>query len=98
MLIWVHPEMKNSLHRKIFDHLRKMTEKGKRQIDRIALQRELEEKFIELGGRTYQYLCADESKSELHQDKHIMQLVTGIAELENELALIDKEISKNKFD
>ncbi len=76
---------------KFLNQIRRMTESGRWHIDRIALQRELEEKFIELGGRTYHHLCADEKESELRNDKYIMQLVTGISELENELDRLEQE-------
>ncbi len=61
-----------------------MTKVGRIKIDVLALKKEIEEKFVELGGRVY-HLNIEGDKININSDKKIQQLIEQIKELEVEL-------------
>lgn len=66
---------------------------GRIKIDVLSLKKEIEEKFIELGGRTYHFVT-EEKKYNLKEEKDIAQLIERIKELEAELNGYEEELRR----
>lgn len=79
------------------DKTSEYTKIGRIKIDILGVKKEIEEKLLELGGRLYD-LVAEESKYEIKNNKHIMQLIEQIKELENELKKYSEELKRIKVD
>jgi len=71
------------------------TKIGRIKIDVLGIKKEMEEKFIELGGRVYQ-LMGEEEKNDYTKNKEINHIVEQIHELERELNAYDAEIKRIK--
>lgn len=69
------------------------TRMGRIKIDILGLKREIEEKFIELGGRVYQ-LGGENKQIDLNKDKEIAHLIEQIRELEQELESYEQALQK----
>ncbi len=70
---------------------------GRIKIDVLGIKKEIEEKFIELGGRVYQQ-AIEENKKSIDDDMHISQLIMQIRELEQELKENEDELLAIKKD
>ena len=68
----------------VADKTSEYTRIGRIKIDMLGIKKEIEEKFIELGGRVYQR-AVEEEKNSIDDDIHISQLILQIQELEQEL-------------
>ena len=64
---------------------------GRIKIGVLGIKKEIEEKFIELGGRVYQQ-ALEENKKNIDDDMHISQLILQIKELEQELKKNEDEM------
>lgn len=69
------------------------TRMGRIKIDILGLKREIEEKFIELGGRVY-HLGGEQKQIDLYKDKEIAHLIEQIKEFEQELQAYEEEMKK----
>lgn len=67
----------------VADKTAEYTRMGRLKIDVLGVKKEIEEKFIELGGRVYQR-AIEENKNSIDDDMHISQLILQIKELEQE--------------
>ncbi len=70
---------------------------GRIKIDVLGIKKEIEEKFIELGGRVYQQVV-EKNKKSIDDDMHISQLILQIRELEQELKKNEKDMHTIKKD
>jgi len=77
------------------DKTSEYTKIGRIKIDVLGLKKEIEEKFIELGGRVY-HNVAEENKKCIDDDLQIGQLILQIKELEKELNDYDVELRRIK--
>ncbi len=75
------------------DKTSEYTKIGRIKIDVLGLKKEIEEKFIELGGRTYHFVT-EEKKYNLKGEKEIAQLIERIKELETELNSYEEELRR----
>ncbi|MBD3223612.1 MAG: hypothetical protein GF313_02715 [Caldithrix sp.] len=68
------------------------THQGKIRIAIISVKKEIEEKFIELGGRVYHSIEEDNQKN-VTTDKNIQQLIEQLKELEEELYELQNKLN-----
>ncbi len=69
------------------------TKAGRLKIDVVGVKKEIEEKFIELGGRLY-HSIVKHKKYDVKDDKQMMQIIEQIKELEEELAVLQEQLKK----
>ncbi len=79
----------------VADKTSEYTKLGRIKIDVLGLKKEIEEKFIELGGRVYQR-AIEENINSINKDMHISQLILQIKELEQELKIHKKDMQNIK--
>ena len=79
--------------RKAGDKTSGYTRRGRIKIEILGLKREIEEKFIELGGRVFQ-LAGKQRRIDLDRQKEIAHLVEQLKELEHELQKYEEEMKK----
>lgn len=77
------------------DKSSEFTRIGRLKIDLLGVQKELEEKFIELGGRLYHGLAQD-TDFEYKKDINIIHLIEQIRKLEDELNEYRSELKRIK--
>ena len=68
-----------------------MTRIGRIKIEMIALKRDIERAFIELGGRVYHNL-EERHENDMLSDQRIKQLVKEIKSLESKLRTLEKKV------
>jgi hypothetical protein len=98
MSLWEH--LKKGLMEGIqtaTDKTSEYTKIGRIKIDVLGVKKEIEEKLQELGGRLYHLIVEDQSY-DIKKDKHIMQLIEQVKELEEELQVYSKELKRIKID
>jgi len=91
---WI--KIKKSLsdgYQNISDKTGEMTRIGRLKIEMIALKRDIEKAFIELGGRVYHGL-EEKHKDGILDDLRIQELVNDIRSLESKLKILDKKIDQ----
>ncbi len=69
------------------------TRMGRIKIDVLGLEKEIEEKLIELGGRVY-HNAVEKNIFTIKTDKEIQQLLAQIKELEEELKEYEEELKR----
>ncbi len=77
------------------DKTSEYTRIGRLKIDVLGIKKEIEEKFIELGGRVY-HKINEENEYNLKEDEEINSLISEIRKLENDLKRCDQELEKLK--
>lgn len=77
------------------DKTSEYTKIGRIKIDMLGIKKEIEEKFIELGGRVY-HNSVERNESCIDKDLQIGQLILQIKELEQDLKSYNAEIEKIK--
>ncbi len=77
------------------DRTSEYTKIGRIKIDVLGLKKEIEEKFIELGGRVYHNIT-EKQLTNCDGDLQIEQLIEQIKELEIELQKYDQELTRIK--
>lgn len=77
------------------DKTTELTKIGRIKIDMLGLKKEIEEKFVELGGRVY-HNAAEKNETCVDKDIHIGQLILQIKELEKELSAYKDELRRIK--
>ena len=70
-----------------------MTQIGRLKIEMIALKRDIEKAFIELGGRVYHGL-EEKHEDDILADLRIKKLVKGIKSLELKLKSLEKKVEQ----
>ena len=70
-----------------------MTQIGRLKIEMIALKRDIEKAFIELGGRVYHGL-EEKHEDDILADLRIKKLVKGIKSLELNLKILEKKVEQ----
>jgi len=98
MSLWEH--LKKGLMEGIqsaTDKTSEYTKIGRIKIDVLGVKKEIEEKLLELGGRLY-HLIVEEKSYDIKKDKHIMQLIEQVKELEEELQNYSDELKRIKID
>jgi hypothetical protein len=70
-----------------------LTQIGRLKIEIIAVKRDIEKSFIELGGRIYHQLDGDDSY-DVREDGNITNLMKNIKELEKRMKKLEKDIAK----
>jgi len=68
---------------------------GKIKIDIFALKKEIEDKFLELGGRVY-HLMAEEKRLDVEKDVNVIRVINELKELESELGRYNQELENVK--
>lgn len=68
----------------ITEKLKVLSRRGRFKIDTIALQRQIEKHFVELGGRIY-HLAVEEKQTAVLEDAEVIQLLNTLSKLENDL-------------
>ena len=69
-----------------------LTKVGRLKIEVIAVKRDIEKCFVELGGRVYDIL-GNQKKVSIPRDKEINKLVAEIAKFENKLQELENRIA-----
>jgi len=69
------------------------TKIGKIKVDLIGIKRDIEKKFTELGGRTYQ-LIAEQSNTKIATNEEIKTIIDTIKELNEKLRLKKDELDQ----
>ncbi len=80
------------------DKTSEYTRMGRIKIDMLGIKKEIEEKFIELGGRVY-HNATQTQQFNIKKDKMLMQIIEQLKELENELSAYEgnlKEVKKEE--
>jgi hypothetical protein len=72
-----------------------LTKIGRIKLSILATKRDLEKKFIELGGRVYQ-LINEEKGTRIANDKQLKTLAEDIKVLENKLNSLEKDLEQSK--
>ncbi len=75
------------------DKTTEYTKIGRIKIDMLGLKKEIEEKFIELGGRVY-HNAVENNETCVDNDMQIGQLILQIKELEKELMSYKDELRR----
>jgi LPS O-antigen subunit length determinant protein (WzzB/FepE family) len=75
------------------DKTGEMTKIGRLKIEIIALKRDIEKAFIELGGRVYHQL-EEKRESEILSDQSIKKLVKDIKSFEAKLKTLEDKIQR----
>ena len=70
---------------------------GRIKIDVLGLEKEIEEKMIELGGRVY-HNAVEKNIVTIENDKEIQKLIAQIKELEEELKTYEEELKRLRED
>ena len=70
-----------------------MTQIGRLKIEMIAVKRDIEKAFIELGGRAYQYIRG-KKQEDLFSDQNIQKLVKDIKSLELKLKRLEQKVGQ----
>ena len=70
-----------------------LTQIGRLKIEVIAVKRDIEKSFIELGGSIYHQLDMDDS-FDVRSDEKIQDLLNNIKSLEKKLKKLEKDIAK----
>ena len=70
-----------------------LTKIGRLKLEIIALKRDIEKAFIELGGRVYQHF-QDETKKEIIKDESVSTLVALIEEKEANLKILEEKVEQ----
>jgi len=90
----------DSLKKNLSDGIKKVSAKteeltqiGRLKIEVIAVKRDIEKSFIELGGRIYHQFDQDDSY-DLKKDENIQNLIKNIKDLEKKMKKLEKEIAK----
>jgi hypothetical protein len=79
------------------DKTSEYTRIGRIKIDVLGIKKEIEEKFIELGGRVY-HNVTEKNKTCIDKDIEIGQLILQIKELQKEFAEHATELRRIKED
>ena len=79
------------------DKTSEYTKIGRIKIDVLGIKKEIEEKFVELGGRVY-HNVSEKNETCIDKDMEIGQLILQIQELEKELSEYDTELRRIKKD
>ncbi|HGY54070.1 MAG TPA: hypothetical protein ENK44_00065 [Caldithrix abyssi] len=77
------------------DKTSEYTRIGRIKIDVLGLKKEIEEKFVELGGRVY-HNAIEKKIFSIEDDKEIQQLIEQLKDLEAELKAYDEELKRIK--
>ena len=72
-----------------------LTRIGRLKLEIIAIKRDIEKAFIELGGRVYQAF-EDKIQDQLHCDENLLKVVKTIREYQKKLKSIEKKIEEVK--
>jgi hypothetical protein len=87
-----------SLRKNLSDGIKKVSAKteeltqiGRLKIEVIAVKRDIEKSFIELGGRVYHQLDED-GTYDVRKDENIQRLVKTIKDFEKKMKKLEKEI------
>ncbi|HHJ53470.1 MAG TPA: hypothetical protein ENJ89_09775 [Caldithrix abyssi] len=75
------------------DKTSEYTKIGRIKIDILGLKKEIEENFLELGGKVYHFVTHEKNYN-LKKNKEIEQIIVRIKELEGELEAYEQEIKK----
>ncbi len=75
------------------DKTSEYTKIGRIKIDILGLKKEIEENFVELGGKVYHFVTHEKNYN-LKKNKEIQQIIERIKELESELDAYEEEIKK----
>ena len=70
-----------------------LTKIGRLKLEIIAIKRDIEKAFIELGGRVYQSFL-DNSANEIPKDKSVKDLVDLIEDKEKNLKKLEKKVEQ----
>jgi len=70
-----------------------LTKIGRLKLEIIAVKRDIEKSFVELGGRVYD-IINQEQKVAIKKDTNIIKLVEKVRGFEQKLADIEKEIER----
>jgi len=68
----------------ITNKLNELARLGRRKIDLISLQRQIEKNFLELGGRIY-HLAVEDKQTAILDDIEVINLIDTLRKLEDEL-------------
>ena len=68
----------------ITNKLNELARLGRRKIDLISLQRQIEKNFLELGGRVY-HLAVEDKQTAILDDIEVIKLIDTLRKLEDEL-------------
>jgi hypothetical protein len=79
--------------RNLSDKTGEMTKIGRLKIEIIALKRDIEKAFIELGGRVYHNL-EEKQKADIQSDQKIMELIKDIKSFETRLKNLEEKIEQ----
>lgn len=77
----------------ISDKTGEMTQIGRLKIEIIALKRDIEKAFIELGGRVY-HQWGEKQKDDLQSDQRVKKLIKDIKTLETRLKSLQSKIDQ----
>ena len=70
-----------------------LTQIGRLKIEMIAVKRDIEKAFIELGGRVYQYI-GKKKQEDLFSDRNIQKLAKDIKSLELNLKRLEQKVGQ----
>ena len=73
-----------------------LTKIGRIKLSILAAKRDLEKKFIELGGRVY-HLINEKGGTRISSDRQLKSLVEEIKVLEEKLNILEKDLEKSKM-
>ena len=77
------------------DKTSEYTQIGRLKIDILGIKKEIEEKFIELGGRVYHQIN-EKKEYNFKKDADINKLISEIVKLENDLVQCNQELENLK--
>ena len=80
----------------ITEKTEQLTELGRIKLSILSAKRDLEKKFIELGGRVY-HILNEKSSARISSDKQLKSLVENIKIIEQKLKNLEKELEKSKI-
>ncbi|OQX86363.1 MAG: hypothetical protein B6D63_00025 [Candidatus Latescibacteria bacterium 4484_7] len=69
---------------------------GKKKIEIVGINRAIEKRLSELGGRVYDLISSQNKPEEVAEDDKVKELVDKIRELEEQLKLKEREIETIK--
>ena len=72
-----------------------LTRIGRLKLEIIAIKRDIEKSFIELGGRVYQAF-EDKAQDQVLSDEHLKEIINTIREKEQKLKSIEEKIAAVK--
>ena len=79
--------------RNLSDKTDQMTKIGRLKIEILAVKRDIEKAFIELGGRVY-HKVEEEEEKDIFPDQQINKLIKDIKSLENKLVSLEEKIQR----